>query len=225
MIFLKIPLIVRYFQEFLIFAGAKPRTKENTMKRIFLMAVAALFFVACQNQTEKTVEKTVEAEVVEGPIVITVGSFDTKAGELVGKEVVITGTADHICKHDGKKLFMIDVNEEGRVKVTTGEGLPAFNSEYEGYDFKVTGIVDEMIVDEEYLREWEEEVIAGIDETRHLGGGEPMTEEERAAGVHLDDPAMEQIANYREMMAEQGTDKLSFYSIVCTDFEVIEDPK
>ncbi|MDN5349712.1 MAG: hypothetical protein PWQ54_1108 [Bacteroidales bacterium] len=189
------------------------------------MAVVALFFVACQNQTETetTVENTSEAKLAEGPIAVTVGNFDEKAAELVGKEVIITGTADHICKEDGKKLFLIDVNEEGRVKVTTGEGLPAFNSEYEGYDFKVTGIVDEMIIDEEYLREWEEEVIAGIDETRHLGGGEPMTEEERAAGVHLDDPAMKQIANYREMMAEKGTNKLSFYSIVCSEFEVIED--
>ncbi|HOI31790.1 MAG: hypothetical protein PHG67_08935 [Bacteroidales bacterium] len=195
------------------------------MKRVLLMAVAALFFVACQNQSEKSTETSKEPVVVEGPIVITVGSFDEQAAELVGKEVIITGTADHICKHDGKKLFLIDVEEEGRVKITSGEGVPAFNSEFEGYDFKVTGIVDEMIVDEEYLREWEEEVIAGIDETRHLGGGEPMTEEERAAGVHLDDPAMEQIAAYREMMAEQGTDKLSFYSIVCSKFEVIEDPQ
>jgi hypothetical protein len=80
-----------------------------------------------------------------------------------------------------------------------------------------------MIVDEEYLLEWEEEVIAGIDETRHLGGGQPMTEEERAAGVHLDDPAMEQIAAYREEMKELGTDKLSFYSIVCTSFDVIDE--
>ena len=176
-----------------------------------------------KNQTETTVENAAQTRVAEEPIVITVGSFDEKAAELVGKEVIITGTTDHICKHDGKKLFLIDVEEEGRVKITSGEGVPAFNSEYEGYDFKIIGIVDEMIVDEEYLREWEEEVIAGIDETRHLGGGEPMTEEERAAGVHLDDPAMEKISDYREMMAEEGTDKLSFYSIVCTSFEVIED--
>jgi len=193
------------------------------MKKFFLMAVVAIFFVACQNQTETTVENAAQTRVAEEPIVITVGSFDEKAAELVDKEVIITGTTDHICKHDGKKLFLIDVEEEGRVKITSGEGVPAFNSEYEGYDFKIIGIVDEMIVDEEYLREWEEEVIAGIDETRHLGGGEPMTEEERAAGVHLDDPAMEKISDYREMMAEEGTDKLSFYSIVCTSFEVIED--
>jgi PBP1b-binding outer membrane lipoprotein LpoB len=59
------------------------------MKRIFLMAVAALFFVACQNQTETTVENTTETKVVEGPIAITVGSFDEKAAKLVGQEVMM----------------------------------------------------------------------------------------------------------------------------------------
>lgn len=183
----------------------------------------ALLFSACSNSPKPAAETTEVTEKSNEPVMITVGSFESKAADLVGETVTITGTADHICKHDGKKLFLIDTEEEGRVKVTSGEGVPAFNTDYEGYDFVVTGYVDEMIVDEEYLLEWEEEVIAGIDETRHLGGGQPMTEEERAAGVHLDDPAMEQIAAYREEMKELGTDKLSFYSIVCTSFDVIDE--
>jgi hypothetical protein len=202
---------------------AQNQNLKNHMKKLVVLSFIALLFAGCSNQENKTEDTTEVISKAAEPVILTVGNFETKAPELVGELVTITGTADHICKHDGKKLFLIDVEEEGRVKVTTGEGLPAFNSEYEGYDFTVTGHVDEMIVDEVYLREWEEEVIAGIDETRHLGGGEPMTEEERAAGVHLDDPAMEQIAAYREMMAEQGTDKLSFYSIVCTSFDVIDE--
>jgi hypothetical protein len=193
------------------------------MKKLILFGMIALFFTACANEQKPLTENTAVTEKSKEPAMITVGSFETKAPTLVGEMVTIKGTADHICKHDGKKLFMIDTEEEGRVKITSGEGVPAFNTDYEGYDFVVTGYVDEMIVDEAYLLEWEEEVIAGIDETRHLGGGEPMTEEERAAGVHLDDPAMEQIAAYRQEMKELGTNKLSFYSIVCTSFDVIDE--
>lgn len=193
------------------------------MKKLMLFGMIALLFSACSNSPKPAAETTEVTEKSNEPVMITVGSFESKAADLVGETVIITGTADHICKHDGKKLFLIDTEEEGRVKVTSGEGVPAFNTDYEGYDFVVTGYVDEMIVDEEYLLEWEEEVIAGIDETRHLGGGQPMTEEERAAGVHLDDPAMEQIAAYREEMKELGTDKLSFYSIVCSSFDVIDE--
>lgn len=193
------------------------------MKKLVLFGIIALLFSACTNSEKSPAETTEVTIKSDEPVMITVGSFETKAADLVGEMVTIKGTADHICKHDGKKLFLIDIEEEGRVKVTSGEDVPAFNTDYEGYDFVVTGYVDEMIVDDEYLREWEEEVIEGIDETRHLGGGQPMTEEERAAGVHLDDPAMEQIAAYREEMKELETDKLSFYSIVCTSFEVIEE--
>jgi len=193
------------------------------IKKFVSFGIIALLFSSCINFEESSTENTEVAEKSNEPVMITVGSFESKAADLVGETVTITGTADHICKHDGKKLFLIDTEEEGRVKITSGEDVPAFNTDYEGYDFVVTGYVDEMIVDEEYLLEWEEEVIAGIDETRHLGGGEPMTEEERAAGVHLDDPAMEQIAAYREEMKELGTDKLSFYSIVCTSFDVIDE--
>ena len=193
------------------------------MKNLMLFGIIALLFSACTNTGKSPAETTLVAEKSDEPILITVGSFESKAAELVGEIVTIRGTADHICKHDGKKLFLIDTEEEGRVKITSGEGIPSFNSDYEGYDFVVTGYVDEMIVDEEYLREWEEEVIEGIDETRHLGGGQPMTEQERAAGVHLDDPAMEQIAAYREEMKELGVDKLSFYSIECTSFDVIDE--
>jgi hypothetical protein len=193
------------------------------MKKLMLFGMIALLFSACSNSPKPAAETTEVTEKSNEPVMITVGSFESKAADLVGETVTITGTADHICKHDGKKLFLIDTEEEGRVKVTSGEGVPAFNTDYEGYDFVVTGYVDEMIVDDEYLREWEEEVIEGIDETRHLGGGQPMTEEERAAGVHLDDPAMEQITAYREEMKELGVDRLSFYSIVCTSFDVIDE--
>lgn len=193
------------------------------MKKLVFIGIIALLFSACSNSGKSPAETTESIIDSNEPLMITVGSFDAKAAGLVGEFVTIKGTADHICKHDGKKLFLIDTEEEGRVKITAGEDVPAFNSDYEGYDFVVTGYVDEMIVDEEYLHEWEEEVIEGIDETRHLGGGQPMTEEERAAGVHLDDPAMEQIANYRKEMKEMGTDKLSFYSIICTSYEIMDE--
>ena len=192
------------------------------MKKIFAVSFIALAMMACSGgqkpeATEEAVMDTPEATVV------TVGNFKDQAGELVGKLVTITGTADHICKEDGKKLFLIDTETEGRVKVVTGEDVPAFNSEYEGFDFIVTGIVEETVIDEAYLLEWEEEIKAGIEEEKHLGGGTPMTAEEKEAGHHISDPAFEQINAYRQKMADQGVDKLSFYNIVAVSYEIIEE--
>ncbi len=197
-------------------------TKFNPMKKLFaLSSIAALLFACSSGPKPEATEETTST--VETPVEVTVSNFEEKAGELVGKLVVIKGTADHICKHDGKKLFLIDTVSEGRVKVVTSEDMAAFNSELEGYDFVVTGLVDETIVDEAYLQEWEEEIKAGIEEKKHLGGGEPMTEEEKAAGQHLDDPAYEQIKNYRDMMAVKGVNKLSFYAITAVSYEVIKE--
>lgn len=188
------------------------------MKNFVSVLFLAFVIVSCA-EAPKTSEKTTEPEAV----VITVGNFNEKAGDLVGKLVTISGTADHICRSDGKKLFLISTEEEGRVKVTTGENMAAFNSENEGQDIIVTGIVEESVVDEAYLQEWEEEILAGIEETKHLGGGEPMTEEEKAAGHHEEEAGKEQIANYRLLMKDRGVDKLSFYSITCTAYEIVKE--
>jgi hypothetical protein len=191
----------------------------ETMKRFFAIALTALIFASCSQAPQQTEQATQET----APVEITVGNFTSKAGELVGQLVTISGTADHICKGDGRKLFLISTEEEGRVKVTSGENMAAFNSEEEGYDFVITGIVEETVVDEAYLQEWEEELQAGVEEEKHLGGGEPMTEAEKEAGHHMEDPGFEQIAKYRQMMAEQGVSSLSFYSIACTEYKVIKE--
>ncbi len=192
------------------------------MKKLFALSFVAAMMIGCSSGS-KPESNGNSNTAIEAPVEVTVANFEEKAPELVGKLIVIKGTADHICKHDGKKLFLIDTISEGRVKITTGEDMAAFNSELEGYDFVVTGLVDETIVDEAYLQEWEEEIKAGIEENKHLGGGEPMTAEEKAAGQHLDDPAYEQIKNYRDQMAEKGVNKLSFYAITAVSYEVIKD--
>lgn len=195
-------------------------TKMKHMKKLLALSFVAALFVACSSNPKPTDETTANTETA---VEVTVGNFTEKAPELVGQLVTIKGTADHICKGDGKKLFLIDIETEGRVKVVTGEDMPAFNSELEGYDFIVTGTVDETVIDEAYLQEWEEEIKAGIEESKHLGGGQPLTEEEKAAGEHHDEDPFEQITDYRAMMANQGVTKLSFYAITAVSYEVIEE--
>ncbi len=193
------------------------------MKKTFLAFVLLMAAFACSNSSNKTQTNT-ENLIPEEPVMVSVGNFLEKAPQLVGKPVTIKGTADHICHGDGKKLFLISTTEEGRVKVVTGENMAAFKVEDEGLDFIVTGILDEVVVDEAYLQKWEEEIKAGVEENKHLGGGQPMTEEEKAAGKHdEEDPGFNQIAAFRQEMADLGVNKLSFYSIVCTSYETVQE--
>lgn len=186
------------------------------MKKLFFVALLPFMMAACGGQKADKAQQN-EEQITE----VTVANFKTMAAYLVGKQVVIRGTADHICKHDGKKLFLIDVNSEGRVKVVTGDDMAAFDAANEGLDFVVIGEVAETIVDEAYLREWEEELKAEEAENPHLEDGQHQEGEE--ADHHSNEEAYKQIENYRKKMADLGVDKLSFYHIIARSYEIIKE--
>lgn len=194
--------------------------KIKEMKKLLLLVVLPFLMAACCNQ-QKCENQQNDAEAVVVPVEIAIFQFDSLAPTLVGDTVIVKGTADHVCRGTGRRVFLVDENG-GRVKVESSEEMPPFGIENEGKTFVVKGVVEDFVIDENYLKEWEEKVKAGTDEHQHIGGGKPMTEEEKAAGHHIDDPALQQIANFRAQIAEKGVDALHFYSVICTEFKVDE---
>ena len=151
---------------------------------------------------------------------ITVADFADKAGDLTGKTVTIKGIVDHVCKHGGQKMVLVDQNTDKRVKVVPNEHMAAFKPELEGEEVSVTGIVDELKVDEDYLMEWENEVKEGDKEHKGEGmheGKEAMKEKE---GKETEN-AMKQINALRKKLKESGEDHLSYYSIICSEYKVL----
>ena len=185
--------------------------------------VALLFlFSACQNSAEKTQEPVV-AEVVADPAVdLDLANFDEQAGSLVGKQVILNGMIDHVCKHGGQKMFMVNQNADARVKITTGENMAAFNTELEGETLRVVGIVDEQRIDEDYLREWEEEILAGPSEGENSEHGEKVHMGEHNADAEEENPELSQINNYRKMIEESGKEYISFFSVTCVEYKVVD---
>lgn len=193
-------------------------------KLLFSIIVLAFVAVSCENSTTKNTDNTKSEEVVIDKITeVNLVDFDDKVAGLVGKKISISGTVDHICKHGGQKLFIVDTESEGRVKVTPDENIAAFNSELEGENIHIIGIVEEQRIDEDYLKEWEEEVKAGTEEEQgegiHVEGEGEMKHDEE--GNNTED--FEKINRLREMLAESGDDHLSFYSVLCVEYEVIGD--
>jgi hypothetical protein len=194
------------------------------MKKLILaFATLAIITVSCQNSNTKNENTTATEEVVvEEIVVVDLVDFDDIAEDLVGKQVVLTGMIDHVCEHGGQKMFLVNENADTRIKIVPGEDMAAFNTELEGESVKVVGIVDEFRIDEEYLREWEEEVLAGLSgeegekgEKVHMGDGEGEHHDEENADLR-------KINNFREQIAESDKDYISFYSIVCVEYEVDE---
>jgi hypothetical protein len=78
-------------------------------------------------------------------MVITPEKFQAYAVENVGKEVEIQGMVVHVCRHGGKKLFIIGEDSEMRVKITASEKISVFEPDLEGSTIYVKGIIEPIV--------------------------------------------------------------------------------
>lgn len=193
------------------------------MKKLTLLVALAIGIFSCQNSTNNS-ETSSDQNLTKDIAVVKVADFENKAGDLVGKTIQITGTVDHVCKHGGQRMFIVDNESEARIKVTPAEEVAAFNTELIGDELLITGVVDEQRIDEAYLMEWEEEIKAGSvssddkGEGTHLGGNV----EKGGEGADISEE-MEKVNNLREQLQASGKDYLAFYSVVCTGYEVVRE--
>lgn len=200
------------------------------MKKIILsIFIIAVIFNACENAAQKKESsQNTEQLVIEETISIDLKDFESKAGDFVGKQIKLSGTIDHVCTHGGQKMFIVSEESDIRVKIVTGENMAAFNTELEGESLAVVGIVDELRVDEEYLREWEEELKDSSgqeEENEAMHAGEKKGEEHVGDGEHHEEESgdMKQINKLRQQLLESGKDYLSFFSVICVEYEVVTD--
>lgn len=166
------------------------------LKKILTIAAVASLFASCANEQkadENKTETTVETAKTVAPV-ISLGEFDQEAGKYLDKEVKVKGIVDHICKHGGKKIFL--VTDDGNVHVNSDS---RFEDSLTGNEVIVTGIVRELRIDEGTCLKDEDENIKSHDE------GNTKNE--------LFEQKKKQIAFYRDSMKTAGVDHLSFYSL------------
>ncbi|PLX09184.1 MAG: hypothetical protein C0598_11985 [Marinilabiliales bacterium] len=186
---------------------------------LFILIAIAFIAVSCENTPEKAEQKEKTTEVVSNEIVnVTMADFDSLANGLVGKNIALSGLVDHVCTHGGQKMFIVDQNSDARIKVTPNEELAAFNTDLVGETLKITGIVEEMRVDEDYLKEWEEEINQGI--TGEGEGKKESADPKDHGGNEAATSELDQIARMRAQIAETEKGYLSFYSILSTEYSV-----
>jgi hypothetical protein len=193
------------------------------MKKMMFMAIVALAFVACNSQSKekKTDEKNAETTT------LTVDQFFEKGEALLGKEITIKGTIDHVCAHGGKKMFIQGSTPENRLRINAGDDIASFDVAFEGSTMQVTGKADMLKMDSAYLANWEQELIEGSHEKGSgtgdgTGHGEGQEEEghehdhsshgEQAdMGEHI--PGMEKVKKYQEEIATNGKGYIPIYSL------------
>lgn len=183
-------------------------------KALFLLAVAGLFMVSCNNVKTKT-ENSETAICAEH---ISVDSFLVVAGDFVGKELTVMGTVDHVCKHGGKRVKMFSSCPSKSLHAEAGEGVGQFKAEVEGSDICVTGMVGENKMDLAYVEEYE----ASIKEAMETKAEEAEMEHAKGADHHA---TLEKITAWKEEIATNGKGYISTYFIEVTKYQEFETNK
>lgn len=166
------------------------------IKKIFLLSAVVLIFAACgdDNSNNDSLNDTTDVVVSElTEILLT--EFDAKAGEFVGKEVEVSGIVDHVCKHGGKKILLVDGDYS--LHVYNDE---RFDEAISGSKVVVTGIVEEERVDSAFLAERLKH-----EEGSHGGDNEADVE-------HLE-MMKEHIQLMMDSLKKEGVDHFSNYSL------------
>jgi len=177
-------------------------------KNLFpILIISVIFFTSC-NQGSKT-----SGENKSDTALLTVLAFDTSAHSFVDKPVIIEGTVLHLCKHGGKRMFIVDGTDSVRVEITAGQDITKFEESLVGSRVRVFGVLKEERIDERYLNEWENEVKKP--EENHNVGVHTGAKGHEDQGVQ---DKLDQINSYREQIKNSGTDHLSFYSIEAAKF-------
>ena len=117
------------------------------IKKILFFSAVVLSFAACSGDESnvKNNSDTTSVELTE----INLSEFDTKAGEFVGKEIKVSGIVDHVCKHGGKKILLVDGDNSLHVFNDN-----RYDEELSGSTVSLIGVVEEEKIDEAYLTEW-----------------------------------------------------------------------
>jgi len=192
------------------------------MKRIFVLmsvVVIALALLSCNGKKNEGNEQEAQAAKV-----MTVDEMLAGAEKLVDDTVTVEGLCTHLCSHSGRKMFLMGSDESQMLRVESVELGEPFKQECVEHNVTVRGIVREERIDEEYLKQWEEE-LANMEQH---GDGEAGCATEKKARNESDEAntTEKRIADFRTKIAErqasEGKAYLSFFHVDALDYNISE---
>jgi hypothetical protein len=173
------------------------------MKILFAVGISLLFiFTSCKKETAET--KPVENA-------IKTVSFDELFGnkfENTNKKVAVEGLCVHVCKHSGKKIFIIGTDPDSKLQIYAGEGLSGFPQDLEGSKVRVIGVLEEEKLDMDYVNQMEEDLKTEEKEQAKSTTKTCVVEDE-----------MKKIKNLRDKINQSPKKYFSLYSMTSTEFK------
>lgn len=187
-----------------------------------IIAAAALFTASCGGNSNN---KKQAAQTAQAQTALEVDNLLSGAETLTGKQVTVEGVCTHICRHGGRKIFLMGTDDTQVIRIEAGDGIGAFKPECVNNLVRVTGTLVEDRIDEAYLAEWEQEVKDQLAE-QHGEGEAGCSAEQQARGESVASSVGQRIADFRTRIADrkarEGKEYLSFYHMDGGSYEILE---
>lgn len=193
-----------------------------TRKMFVALLLVAAGFNAYAGTPTTRIETTVPATTT--PTQSTLYQIDDvlqNAASLVGKEIELEGVCTHICRHGGRKIFLMGSDDTQTIRVELGR-LGRFEQTNVKSLVQVKGEVVESRIDEAYLEAWE--VREAAQKGDKHGETEAGCSTEMKARAETGNTVADRIAGFRSRIKaeEEKTGKayLSFYHIKATSYQI-----
>lgn len=196
----------------------------NKMKvlKIFSISVAATAMLIFATSCGKTGQNGSKQQTAEAQTAMQVDDLLAGAEQLVGDTVNVEGVCTHICKHAGRKIFLMGSDDTQTIRVESGS-LGSFKQECVNSIVAVTGILREERIDEAYLQQWEAKIKTQTAEEH--GNSAAGCDTEKKARQETGNTPQARIDNFRKRIAqneaETGKAYLSFYYLEATGYKIL----
>lgn len=176
----------------------------------FLTLAMALSFISCQGNQKKAQAEEAPAEVKTETVVVTPETVMAEGATLVGQEVLVKGTVNHVCQHGGKKCRLAGAAEGAWVQVMARGEIKAFDKELIGSEIVVKGTVKERKITKEMVAEQEKAAKAAMEKA------------ETKEAQHICSHSMGNVKEMKQWMADNNKDYYSVYFVDGVSFEKVQ---
>ncbi len=184
-----------------------------------LLLGMTLGLASCGDDSNKSKDQASAEEVAHAALEVDQVLADPDS--LVGDTIEIEGICTHICKHGGGKIFLMGSDDTKTLRVEAGESIGSFPQETVNSIVRVTGVLVEDRIDENYLAQWEARIADQAKETQGEGG---CAADMKANAEAATNSVLERIANFRSRIAErterEGKPYVSLYHMEGLSYEI-----
>ena len=184
-----------------------------------LLLGMTLGLASCGDNGNKNKEQASAEEVT--PAALEVDQVLADPDSLVGDTIKVEGICTHICKHGGGKIFLMGSDDTKTLRVEAGEPIGSFPQETVNSIVRVTGVLVEDRIDEDYLTQWEARI---ADQAKETQGKSGCAADMKANAEAEANSVRERIANFRSRIAErtekEGKPYVSLYHMEGLSYEI-----